>query len=138
MCQEDKNKPTNFETLINTLSLLPSMSKKKEEQARQDALQEQISRIHLPRNNQTFGIVQRRLGGSRMEVRCFDGKSRICRIPGRLKRRLWVREGDLIIVEPWEYSGDEKGDVVYKYTKAQIEFLRRRGYLKKMNDFEEF
>jgi translation initiation factor 1A len=114
------------------------MSKKKEEQARQDALQEQISRIHLPRNNQTFGIVQRRLGGSRMEVRCFDGKSRICRIPGRLKRRLWVREGDLIIVEPWEYSGDEKGDVVYKYTKAQIEFLRRRGYLKKMDDFEEF
>jgi translation initiation factor 1A len=114
------------------------MSKKKEEQARQDALQEQISRIHLPRNRQSFGIVQRRLGGSRMEVRCFDGKSRICRIPGRLKRRLWVRAGDLIIVEPWEYSGDERGDVVYKYTKAQIEFLRRKGHLKQMDDFEEF
>lgn len=114
------------------------MGKKKEEQERQDALQEQIYRIHLPRDKQTFGIVQRRLGGSRMEVKCFDGKTRICRIPGRLKRRLWVREGDLIIVEPWEFSGDEKGDVVYKYTKAQIEFLKRKGYLKQMDDFEEF
>jgi len=114
------------------------MSKKKEEQAKQDALQEQITRIHLPRGNQTFGIVQRRLGGSRMEVRCFDTKTRICRIPGRLKRRLWVRAGDLIIVEPWEFSGDKRGDVLYKYTKAQLSFLRRKGYLKQMDDFEEF
>ncbi len=114
------------------------MSKKKEELARQEELQQQITRIHLPRGRQCFGIVQRRLGGSRMEVRCFDGKSRVCRIPGRLKRRLWVREGDLIIVEPWEYSGDAKGDVLYKYTKAQIEFLKRKGYLKQMEDFEEF
>ena len=114
------------------------MSKKKEEQAREEALQQQISRIHLPRGNQTFGIVQRRLGGSRMEVRCFDGKTRVCRIPGRLKRRLWVREGDLIIIEPWEYSGDSKGDVLYKYTKAQTSFLKRKGHLKKMDDFEEF
>jgi len=114
------------------------MSKKKEEQARQEELQQQISRIHLPRGRQTFGIVQRRLGGSRMEVRCFDSKNRICRIPGRLKRRLWVRAGDLIIVEPWEYSGDTRGDVLYKYTKAQLSFLKRKGYLKQMEDFEEF
>jgi len=68
------------------------MSKKKEEQARQEELQQQISRIHLPRGRQTFGIVQRRLGGSRMEVRCFDSKNRICRIPGRLKRRLLAEQ----------------------------------------------
>ncbi len=114
------------------------MGKKKEEQAMQDELQDQIYRIHLPRGRQTFGIVQRRLGGSRMEIRCFDGKTRVCRIPGRLKRRLWVREGDLIIVEPWEFSGDDKGDVLYKYTKAQISFLKRKGHLKQMDDFEEF
>ncbi|MBW2975462.1 translation initiation factor eIF-1A [Candidatus Woesearchaeota archaeon] len=114
------------------------MSKKKEELAKQEQLQEQISRIHLPRGKQTFGIVERRLGGSRMDVRCFDSKSRVCRIPGRLKRRLWVRAGDLIIVEPWEYSGDERGDVIYKYTKAQTAFLKRKGYLKQMDDFEEF
>ena len=34
------------------------MSKKKEEQARREALQQQISRIKLPRGKQTFGIVE--------------------------------------------------------------------------------
>ena len=114
------------------------MSKKKEEQAREEALQQQISRIRLPRDRQSFAIVEERLGGSRMRARCFDGKTRICRIPGRLKRRLWVRAGDLVIIEHWEFSGDERGDVIYKYTNAQVSFLKRKGYLKKMDEFEEF
>ena len=116
------------------------MSKKKEEEARQAQLQAQISRIHLPRGKQTFGILEQRLGGSRVKVRCLDGKTRMCRIPGRLKvkRRLWVREGDVVIIEPWECGGDEKGDVIYTYTKTQVQFLKNKGYLKKLADFEEF
>jgi len=114
------------------------MSRKKEELARQEEIQRQISRIKLPRNNQVFGILEQRLGASRNRVRCLDGKSRVCRIPGRLKRKLWVREGDIIIVEPWEYSGDKKGDIIYKYTKAQIVFLKKKGYLDKLQEFEEF
>ena len=114
------------------------MSKKKEEQERQDKLQQEITRIKLPRPPQTFGLLEQRLGASRVRVRCFDGRTRICRIPGRLKRRLGVRPGDLIIVEPWEYSGEEKGDVLYKYSKAQIEDLKRKGHLKQLGDFEEF
>ena len=73
-----------------------------------------------------------------MYVKCFDGKTRVCRIPGRLKRRLWVREGDLVIVEPWEFSGEDKGDILYKYTNAQVAFLKRKGYLKQMDEFEGF
>ena len=113
------------------------MSKKKEQQEQQEKEQQEIYRIKLPRGNQSLGILDQRLGASRMRVRCLDGKTRICRIPGRLKRRLWVRENDIIIVEPWEYSGDEKGDVIYKYTPTQVSFLKKKGYLKKieMDDF---
>ena len=114
------------------------MSKKKEEQERQEKLQQEIYRIKLPRGREVFGILEQRLGASRVRVRCLDGKTRICRIPGRLKRRLWVREGDLIIVEPWEFSGDKKGDVLYKYSKAQVEFLKRKGHLKQIEEWEEF
>lgn len=115
-----------------------SMSKKKEEQARQEALQQQITRIRLPRGRNCFGIVEQRLGGSRMRVRCLDGKTRICRIPGRLRRTLWVRERDIAIIEPWELGGDKKGDIIYKYTKSQVQFLKKKGYLKRIEEFEEF
>tara|TARA_Y100000310_G_scaffold93787_2_gene91325 strand:+ start:8170 stop:8514 length:345 start_codon:yes stop_codon:yes gene_type:complete len=114
------------------------MSKKKEELAQQEKLQQEISRIKLPRGNQTLGILEQRLGASRTRVRCLDGKTRICRIPGRLKRRLWVRENDILIVEPWEFSGEGKGDILYKYTPTQVVFLKRKGYLKKFEDMDEF
>ena len=113
------------------------MSKKKEEQAKQDALQEEIRRVKMPRDKQTFAILESRLGGSRTRARCLDGKTRICRIPGRLKRKLWVREGDLVLVEPWELGGNEKGDVIFKYrSSAEVSFLRKKGYLKGIE--EEF
>jgi translation initiation factor 1A len=92
-------------------------------------------RVRIPRNKELLGIVQQRLGGSRMRVLCLDGKERICRIPGRLRRALWVRENDVVLIEPWELGGDTKGDVVYKYRgKAEVEFLRRKGYLKNLED----
>lgn len=114
------------------------MSKKKEEEARQEAIQNEIRRVKLPRGSQTLGILEQRLGGSRMRVRCMDGKSRICRIPGRLKRSLWVREGDVLLIEPWELGGDTKGDVIFKYKPIQVDFLRRKGYLKGLEDVDEF
>ena len=114
------------------------MSKKKELQKMQEQLETEVSRVKLPRDKQSFGIVDQRLGASRMKVRCLDEKTRICRIPGRLKRKLWVREGDLVLVEPWEMGGDEKGDIIFKYRPSQIEWLKRKGYLKKLESTEEF
>lgn len=95
-------------------------------------------RVRLPRGNQILGLLDQRVGGSRMKVKCFDGKTRLCRIPGRLKRRLWVREGDILLIEPWEFGGDEKGDVIYKYRPIQVQILKNKGLLKQMNEFGEF
>ncbi len=114
------------------------MSKKKEEMEKQQEEAEEIRRTRLPRGNQVLGVLEQRLGGSRVRVRCLDGKTRVCRIPGRLKRKLWVREGDILIIEPWEFSGDEKGDIVFKYKPVQVQFLKQKGHLKQLEEFEEF
>ena len=98
--------------------------------------QEDFTRVKLPRGKQSIGIVEPRLGGSRARVRCFDGNSRICRIPGRLKRKLWIRENDTILVEPWELD-NTKGDIIFKYKPTQIEFLKRKGLIKEVQ-IEEF
>jgi translation initiation factor 1A len=99
---------------------------------------EEVFRVRTPRGSEVLGILERRLGGSRCEVRCLDGKTRICRIPGRLKRRLWVREGDLVLVEPWEFGGDAKGDIIYKYRNLQVDWLKKNGYLDKLQQMDEF
>lgn len=103
-----------------------------------DSQNDEIVRVKLPMGNQVLGILEQRLGGSRNFVKCFDGKTRNCKIPGRLKRKLWVREGDLVLVEPWEFEGDKKGDIIYKYRPAQRDWLKRNGHLDKLSDLDEF
>ena len=80
----------------------------------------------FPKEGQVVGVITERYGGARMNVKCFDGKNRVCRIPGRMKRRLWIRENDYVLVEPWEYGSDEKGDVIHKYTPKDINFLMKK------------
>lgn len=114
------------------------MMEKKFGKRRGQETEQIITRVFLPRDNQCFGYLEQRLGASRMRVICLDGKTRVCRIPGRLKRTLWVREGDIVVVEPWELGGDAKGDIIYKYSKLQAQFLKEKGYLKKFEEVEEF
>ncbi|MEK6852929.1 MAG: translation initiation factor IF-1A, partial [Nanoarchaeota archaeon] len=76
--------------------------------------EEEISRVRIPRGKEVLGVLEQRLGASRMLVKCFDGNSRVCRIPGRFKRRLWIREGDIVLVEPWEFDSTKRGDIIFK------------------------
>lgn len=108
----------------------------REAQAQQQAME--IQRTPMPRPGQVLGLCEQRLGGSHLRVRCLDGKTRVCRIPGRLKRTLWVRENDILLIEPWELGGDEKGDVVFKYKPLQAEVLRKKGLLKALENTNEF
>ena len=74
----------------------------------QEQPQEEL-RVPTPKGRQVLGLVDQRVGGSRMIVRCLDGKSRNCRIPGRLKRKLWIREGDVVLNLHKVATRDEKG-----------------------------
>ena len=88
-----------------------------------------VTRAKIPRGEEVIGIIEERLGGNKMKVNCLDGKTRNSRVPGRLKRRLWLRPGDVVLIEPWELD-KSKGDVIFKYPSNQIEWLKRNGYIK--------
>jgi len=87
-------------------------------------------RVYLPRRKEgeIFAIAEQLLGASKIKVVCADGKSRLGRIPGKIKKRMWIREGDLLVVRPWEFQ-DEKCDIKYRYTKTQSNYLSRRKML---------
>lgn len=110
----------------------------KKEHKREKEQEEEVVRIRVPQGNEVVGILEQRLGGGRARVKCLDGKSRLCRVPGRLKRSLWVREGDVLLIEPWQFEGESKGDIVYKYSSAQIAVLEKKGLLKQLKEMEEF
>lgn len=90
-------------------------------------------RVRLPRGEEVLGIIEQRHGGNKMMVACLDGKTRNCRVPGRLKRKLWLRPNDVVLVQPWELD-KEKADVIFKYRGNQIEWLKNHGHLKQSSN----
>ncbi len=85
-------------------------------------------RVRLPRGEEQLGTIDQILGASRFRIACKDGKTRMCRIPGKFRRRIKVMPGDIVIIKPWTIEGDEKGDIVWIYNKTQMNWLRSRGY----------
>ena len=98
----------------------------------------EVFRVPLPKGNQVLGIVETRLGFGKSRIICTDGKIRICKVPGHLKRALWVRPDNIVLVEPWEAEGDKKGNIVYRYNDNQVIWLKKRGFLKSMLEKDEF
>lgn len=94
-----------------------------------DNMAEEIMRVRLPRGNEVLGEIEEMLGASRFRISCHDGNKRICRIPGRFRRRIKIRLGDIVIVKPWSIQSDEKGDVVWVYNRTQASWLAKKGYL---------
>ena len=92
-------------------------------------------RVPVPneRINEMFAIADQILGGRRVRVVCADGETRLARIPGKMRRRQWVREGDLIVVQPWDFQ-DAKADVKKRYSKTQSLYLSRKGVLPEIVD----
>ena len=90
--------------------------------------EEKVVRVKLPKGDEIMGIIEQRLGGNKMMVNCFDGKTRNCRVPGRLRRKLWLRPNDVVIIELWELDKD-KGDVIFKYRPNQVRWLKKNNYL---------
>lgn len=93
------------------------------------SVEENQFRVRLPKKGEVIGIVEELLGYARMKVRCMDGVERICRVPGKYLRRIWVKARDVVIVKPWEIE-KEKGDIIYKYRKTDVNWLINKGYLK--------
>ena len=86
-------------------------------------------RVRFPREGEVLGIVLGMMGGSRMKVTCKDGKERMCRIPGRMKNMIWVKDGDVILIRPYDIQGDKKADIVYRYNPIQARILREKGLI---------
>ncbi len=91
--------------------------------------EENLDNLVMPSKNDILGVAIKLLGYDRVLVKCQDGHERICRIRGKMKRRVWIRLGDIVLVSPWDFQYDTRGDLIWRYTRGQADYLRQRGLL---------
>ncbi len=84
--------------------------------------------LRMPDENELFARVTRHDGGNHVRVQCEDGETRMGRIPGRMKYRVWIEEGDTVLVEPWDWQ-DEKADIAWRYDERDADQLREEGHI---------
>ncbi len=89
-----------------------------------------IGESRVPREDEVLGISERLLGYDRVMVKCQDGATRLCRIRGKMKRKVWIRLNDVVLVSPWDFQSDTRGDIIFRYKNNQADWLKSRGYLK--------
>jgi len=111
--------------------------RKKNLQNIQENTEEGFSKIRLPRRNEgeMFAKAVQLLGGDQIKALCEDGKERVVRIPGKMRKSVWIRENDILIVRLWDFQ-PSKADIVWRYQGFQINWLEKNGHLKALREAE--
>lgn len=79
-------------------------------------------------DGQEYAQVLKMLGNGRLEAQCIDGTKRLCHIRGKMRKKVWVNMGDIILVGLRDYQ-DEKADVILKYMADEARSLKAYGEL---------
>jgi len=88
-------------------------------------------RVPNTQNLEMFGKVMQLMGVNNIQIICEDGKERICRIPGKMFKHIWLKPGDIVIIKLWDFQ-PTKGDVVWRYIGFQTTQLEKRGLLNEL------
>ncbi|OYT49038.1 MAG: translation initiation factor IF-1A [Desulfurococcales archaeon ex4484_42] len=91
--------------------------------------EEEARELVLPtEEGQVICVVTEMIGANYVKVLCMDGRERKARIPGRMRRRVWINPKDVVLLGIWEFD-NSKGDVLYKYSREERKKLIEMGYL---------
>ena len=90
-----------------------------------------LKEIRLPEEGELLGRVMKLLGSDQVLVKCTDDITRRGRIRGKLKRRIWIRDLDIVIIAPWDFKYDERGDIIWRFTLSQVDWLKDNKHIPK-------
>ena len=101
-----------------------------EQQAKQ---QQMIAKIRYPKREELemFAVATQLMGTNQVKAMCEDGIERQCRIPGKMRKKVWIRAGDLLIIKLWSFQ-PKKANIVWRFLGTQMEHIKRKGLLTKL------
>ena len=86
--------------------------------------------------SQEYALITKALGNCRFEVMCFDGKSRLATMCGKMRKRVFVNQGELVLVSLRDWQ-DSKCDIIDKYNQNDIQKLKQLKYIPDFIKLEE-
>ncbi|CAN6639329.1 eukaryotic translation initiation factor 1A [Trichomonascus vanleenenianus] len=84
--------------------------------------------LTLKEEGQEYAQVSKMLGNGRIDVQCFDGVKRMGHIRGKMRKKVWITQGDIILVSLRDFQ-DDQADVILKYHPDEARALKAQGEL---------
>ena len=87
-----------------------------------------LKQVLLP-EGELLGRALKLLDSEQVMVKCTDEVTSRGRIKGKLKRRIWIWDNDIVIIAPWDFKETERVDIVWRFTLPQADWLKNNDYL---------
>ena len=84
----------------------------------------------LKEEGQEYATITRMLGNSRVECHLCEGGNAMGRIRGGMRGRVWINQGDIVLVGVKEFQKD-KVDILHKYLPDEARELKKLGEIPK-------
>ena len=75
-----------------------------------------------------YGRAEKMLGNGRVLVKCFDEVTRVGHIRGKMRRKVWIAPGDIVLCSLREFQ-NKKCDVILKYLPDEVRQLKAQGLI---------
>lgn len=76
--------------------------------------------------DQEYAQVTALLGNCRLRLNCIDGKTRIGKIRGAIRKKSWISMNDVVLVSLRDFE-DDKCDVLHGYKSHEVIYLQKLG-----------
>ena len=77
-------------------------------------------------DGQEYAQVLKMLGNGRLDAMCFDGTKRLCHIRGKLRKKVWINTGDIILLGLRDYQVNK----LTSLTIINVQFLVVNHFMK--------
>ena len=75
--------------------------------------------IRETKENEEYAFVKSKSGNGRFVMNCQDGIERIGIISGKMRKRVWIEVGVLVLIVKWDFQ-DSKCNIIHKYDDSDI------------------
>ena len=82
--------------------------------------------VRFKEESEEYAQIIKILGDGRFQCKCADGIERVAHVRGKMRKRIWLANGDIILVSLRDFE-NEKCDVVEKYKEKEVAKLKKAG-----------
>lgn len=93
--------------------------------------------VPMADDSNVYGLVTKRLGGTRVILECSDSIERQGVIRGKLYKKIYIKSGDIVLCQLEELNNQQVCYILYKYNEKEKKILKLKGEISFQEEIDD-